>query len=316
MNYKQLALSSVMCLMGLILHAQAVAPEMAEYIRQNLEESRLNEYQDSEEILALKVKQLAVINASRKKHKAQPVKLDILASRVANKMAADAATNNFSGHFNLKGESPYHRYAFGGGNDHVVENAASTSKSDAFEPTQENILAGMTELHQAFMAEKAPNDGHKKTCIGKTFNHIGIGVAWDDTEFRYYEEFIDRYLLFGAFDTQVKAGHSVTIPVKPLDAAYHVYSVIVYHEETPKKMTAKQVSAIPSYADFTNHVVVNLPPWELPAPDADGFINLSIATNKKGLYYVQVFLDTKPYKSGKATTEGKIIGSGVVLEAK
>jgi uncharacterized protein YkwD len=316
MRFNYLAISIVFCLMALTINAQNESSETAAYQKLNNEESRLIEFKDNEELLNIKIKQLAVINASRKKHKAQPLKLDILASRVANQMAADAAKNNYSGHFNLKGESPYHRYAFGGGNDHVVENAASTSKSVQFDPTPDNILAGMTELHQAFMSEKAPNDGHKQTCIGKTFTHVGIGVAWSGTEFRYYEEYIDRYLQFGTFNTQVKAGNSVTIAVKPIDAAYHMYSVIVYHEESPKKMTAKQVSAIPSYADYSNHVVLNLPPWELPAADSKGFFNLSIATSKKGLYYVQFFLDTKPYKSGKATTQGKIIGSGVVLEAK
>ena len=51
------------------------------------------------------------------------VKLDILASRVANKMCREAAENNFIGHWNLAGEKPYHRYAFAGGYDHVSENA-------------------------------------------------------------------------------------------------------------------------------------------------------------------------------------------------
>ena len=45
--------------------------------------------------------------------------LDILASRVANMQSREAAANRFSGHWNMRGEKPYHRYAFAGGVDHV-----------------------------------------------------------------------------------------------------------------------------------------------------------------------------------------------------
>ncbi|PZX12403.1 Cysteine-rich secretory protein family protein [Breznakibacter xylanolyticus] len=296
--------------------AQKPSQELENYIRQNDAEKRLAEYKDNNDLLALKVRHLAVINASRKKHKAPALQLDILASRMANKMAADAAKNGFSGHFNLNGESPYHRYASAGGQDHVVENAAATTSSADFVPDDENILEGMYELHQAFMNEKAPNDGHKQTCIGKTFTHVGIGVAWHGKEFRYYEEYLNRYLAFGEVKSSVKAGTDITLSVKPLEKGYHLYSVVAYYEAVPKKMTAKQVSAIASYADYTSNVAANIAPWELPQPDDKGFVHISIPTKKKGLYYIHVFLDTKPYVKGKATTQGKIIGSGVVVEVK
>lgn len=68
---------------------------------------------------------LSYINRSRDRYKAQPLKLDILASRVANKQSKGAAEKGFSGHWNTAGEKPYHRYAFTGGVDHGAENAAS-----------------------------------------------------------------------------------------------------------------------------------------------------------------------------------------------
>ncbi|MBP8960203.1 MAG: hypothetical protein KBG40_07230 [Bacteroidales bacterium] len=86
-------------------------------------EKRLYEYRDDDNDLQLKLIQLDIINKSRKRHNASPVKLDILASRVANMMSRKAAEYGYISHWNMKGEKPYHRYAFAGGYDHVSENA-------------------------------------------------------------------------------------------------------------------------------------------------------------------------------------------------
>ena len=80
-----------------------------------------------------------VINASRKKFKAQPVKLDILASRVANKQCREAAENGYVSHWNLAGEKPYLRYAFAGGYDHISENAFGEWTSGDYAGTSSQI---------------------------------------------------------------------------------------------------------------------------------------------------------------------------------
>ena len=81
----------------------------------NYKESALPEFKDNDETLALKLIQLQVINESRKKFNVTPVKLDILASRVANRMCKEAAENDYVSHWNMNGEKPYMRYAFAGG---------------------------------------------------------------------------------------------------------------------------------------------------------------------------------------------------------
>ena len=107
--------------------------DLENYIKLNNNELRLPEYKDDEEALKLKLQQLEIINNSRKKNNAGAVKLDILASRVANKMCREAAENNYLGHWNLAGEKPYHRYAFAGGYDHVSENAFGQWSSDNYD---------------------------------------------------------------------------------------------------------------------------------------------------------------------------------------
>lgn len=292
------------------------AQSFEDYQRLNASESRLAEFKDDDRTLQLKIQQLGVINQSRKKYKVPLLQLDILASRVANKIAKQAVDGRFMGHFNLEGESPWMRYAFAGGKDHVSENAAAISSDTPLPTSEADILRDMTQMHAAFMAEKAPNDGHKQTCIDANHNFVGIGLAIGNGEFRYYEEYIDRYLHFKEFDTQIKAGQEWTLSVKPISDKHRLWICIVYQQSLQKKLSAKTISSIPSYNDFTKNITYNLAPWELPVPDPNGYFLFNFAPVQKGIYYIQLHLDDKPYIKGKVSTDGKISASGVVVEVK
>ena len=97
--------------------------EFQHYKRLNDQESLLKDFKDADETLRIKIAQLHTINQNRKRFRLQELQLDILASRVGNKQAKEAAQGSFYGHYNLRGETPYQRYAFAGGVDHVGENA-------------------------------------------------------------------------------------------------------------------------------------------------------------------------------------------------
>ena len=287
-----------------------------DYVKLNDEEQRLIEYKDKPEILKLKIDLLLYINKSRKKFKVQRLMLDILASRVANKMAIEAASNNFMGHFNLNGEKPYHRYANVGGKDHITENAGAISFDTPFNHSFENIKNSMQKLHDAFMAEKAPNDGHKQTCIHPDHNYIGIGIGYHGKELRYYEEYIDRYLEFGEIPETVNNGSDVVINVKPIDKDHYLYAVVGYLDPAPKNMKSGKISRLSSYDDYSKEQFISLPPWEMPEKESTGYYPVKVHFEKPGWYYLQVFLSTKPYKSGKASTDGKICSSGIVIKVK
>lgn len=290
---------------------------IAKYIDINERETRLQPFKDSKEALILKLKQVEYINKSRKKHKSPPVELDILASRMANQIAHEAASNNYSGHFNIKGEPPYIRYANSGGTDHVTENAASASYDRPMDASSKTITQNMKLLHDAFMAEKAPNDGHKKACIDKFHNFVGIGYAVHGKEFRYYEEYLDRYLHFEPFDREVRIKDEVLLSFEPINNKHIPYFVIIFHQPVPKSMLPAQIDKIDSYLDYTENEHLNLGPWEIPQPDEDGLTKLKIKFEKKGYYYVQLFLSDTPHKKGgRASTKGKVQASGVVIHVK
>lgn len=297
----------------LLVGQQARAQKEVDYRALNNAEQRLIEFKDDDKMLDIKLQHLQTINKSRNKYKAQLVAFDILASRMANKMAQEAIDGKFMGHFNLLGQWPWYRYALAGGLDHMSENAAAISGDQPMTDSREAKLKYMQELHAAFMAEKKPNDGHKQNCIDKRHNYVGIGFALQGSQVRYYEIFIDRYLDIKTPKEQVKPGEKWQLSLKPLDDTQHVWMCVVTYEPFPSPMSAKKASSIPSYDDFGRKDIESLAPWELPQPDHDGYINFEFSFKDKGIYYIQVYVSNKPYIQGAASTEGKTCATGVVV---
>jgi uncharacterized protein YkwD len=289
---------------------------LEEYEALNAAESRAREWQDSPSTLALKLQQVDYINADRARFGAGPVKLDILASRVANRMAQEGAREGFHGHYNLRGEKPYQRYAFAGGQDHIAENASAMAGSEPLPTGLSDQAAMMRRLHDAFMAERAPNDGHKQNCIAPQHNFVGLGVAEDGRQFRYYEEFVDRYLAFDSVPESVSPDREFTISVRALSQPWYVYAVVAYYEPFPRPMTAAQANSYSYYLDYSGTQAMALWPWELAKHRAGAGYVVPVKFSSRGLYYVKFYVSDTPYSTGSATTEGKREASGLVITVR
>lgn len=288
----------------------------SDYMRMNDDEKRLIEFKDSKETLELKLSQLELINKSRKRFNAKPLKLDILASRVANKISREAAENNFTGHWDLSGHKPYHRYAFAGGNDHVTENAYAEWSTQDYSVNSGEISRLMREGHESFMAEKAPNDGHKQTVIDKSRTHVGIGYHIAGNQFRYYEEYIGRLFEFEKIPREVRPGEKTSITVRT-DGKNFLYFIIVYYEPFPGPLNAKEISRRSSYSDFTDHEHSKLPAWELAKYRNGPYYTIPLTFKNEGLYYIQIFTDKKEItRPADISTKGKVPYSGIVITVR
>lgn len=293
-----------------------VSPEVSnEYRALNEKEVRYAEYKDSDEMLIAKLVQLNHINKSRAEYDAPPVRLDILASRVANRISKEACEQGFEGHWNTRGEKPYHRYAFAGGVDHISENVYAMWTSAILDPSTENYVDFMHKGHDGFMAEKAPYDGHKRNCIDPHHNFVGIGCYMTSHRFRYYEEFIDRYVDFIDVRKKVNTGQEFSITLKPITPTKHICAVIVYYEPFPEPMTPAEINETTSYPDFTSDVELSLGPWDISVEQETGNCRIPMKFSRKGLYYVQIYLSDEEHRGSAFTTEGKIRASGLVISA-
>lgn len=284
------------------------------YKQLNEKELRLPEFKDSDEALKLKLLQLDVINKSRKEFKAPPVSLDILASRVANKMCREAAENNYLSHWNLAGEKPYHRYALAGGYDHVTENAFGEWTSGRYNISNSFIGEMMKTGHESFMAERAPNDGHKRNIIDKAHNFVGIGYFITKDEFRYYEEFIDRYLEFENIPAELKINEPGSITVNTKGEGY-LYYLIIYREKFPGRLRVSQLSRKGSYDDYSNEDYLKIPAWDLARYRNGSTYRIPLKFSKVGFYYIHIFID-KEENTGSLSlsTKGKANVSGIVIK--
>jgi uncharacterized protein YkwD len=286
------------------------------YIKLNNSESRLAEYKDDEEALKLKLQQLEIINKSRKRDNAGAVKLDILASRVANKMCREAAENSFLGHWNLAGEKPYQRYAFAGGYDHVSENAFGVWSSDNYVLSSSNISTMMKSGHATFIAEKSPYDGHKKNILDKSHNFAGIGYYLSGKQFRYYEEFIDRCFEFEDIPSEIGIDEPFHITVKTKGESF-LYYLIIYREDFPQPLTPAEISRKGSYEDFTDEQYLRMAAWDLAGFRSGSEYKIPMKISKTGLYYIQIYSDKKEITSpSSVNTRGKTPFSGIVIKVR
>ena len=286
------------------------------YLRLDAEEKRYAEYRDSAAMIEAKLEQLDYINKSRSRFGLSPLDLDILASRVANKMAAEAARRGFSGHWNTAGEKPYHRYAFAGGVDHVSENAAAVMSSAPIGQSIDNQLSLMGRSHDRFMAETPPNDGHKQTVILPAHTHVGLGVAVHEGQFRYYEEYVDRYLRFFDPPSTAGVGQEFTVTVEPINPDHYVYAILVYYEPHPTPLSPSEINRKSSYPDYTNTKALTLWPWEIERQEGSARTTIPMEFSRRGLYYVNIYLHDEPYSTRSASTRGKLQASGLVVSVE
>ncbi len=293
--------------------------DLAELIKENESNNKLIEYKDNESNLKLKMQVLDEINRNRAKHGLRPVKLDILASRVANRTASEAAKNNYFSHWNLRGEKPYHRYAFAGGMHHVSENGSTLQSSNDLLGGEENILNYIISLHRSLYNETPPNDGHRKNILNPWHTDVGLGYALIGSEFRYYEEFIDKYLNFDDIAAEIKAGDVSKISGAISVPGYAIYAVVVNYEPFTSPLTPSELNATGAYPDFSKITHTVLPYWSLSYDNASRKFAFSFKTSKSGLYYVKIYIKKGLSEKGGSrsiSTDGLTPVSGIVIKAK
>lgn len=292
--------------------------DLQQLVQENEQEKRLVAYKDNKTTLKLKLEVLDVINKNRTRHGVKPVKLDIFACRVASMTASEAANGKYHGHWNLRGEKPYHRYAFAGGVHHVSENASSVWGSIP-EKSYQSVLKYCIERHMAMYNERPPYDGHRKNILNKWHTHVGLGFSMTGGHFRYYEEFVDKYLAFDSFNTKVNAGDEVTLSGKVTMPNYGLFFLTVYYEDFPRPMTPAELRSKGAYPDYTSNRVVSKAFWDLNYDDSTKRFTVSFKTSQRGLYYVHLYVKkghTGKESPGSVTTRGLSPVSGIVIRAE
>ncbi len=302
-------------------------------IVKNDEFAPLSEYRDSAEVLGAKLRHLDEINEYRKQAGTAPVGYDLLAGRVANKQAREAALNGFGGHWNMAGLSPFMRYGLNGGVDHVSENAYEKTaviknyKGETEECSMADmgkLLADMREATDEFMNE-GEGGKHHDNILEKDHNFVGLGFYCEKVQdgtrvefrVRYYEEFLNRYITFDDFKREVAAGEAIKISgaVSP-DAGGSAYMTVSYYVSPPAELTPDEINEMPQYyRDYTNERQMVLGPGDMGLAPGGRF-SVGFKADNPGFYYVQILLkrDGAAPEAGKVLTPKELIyASGIVI---
>lgn len=122
---------------------------------------------------------LTLINRDRQAAGLEPVTLDPIASRGAERHARDMASHGFTAHWGTDGSVPEQRYTEAGGADMVQENVACLFDGvpRELDPKPHFDPALLEKLEQMFMDEVPPNDGHRRNILKPSHVRVGIGLS-------------------------------------------------------------------------------------------------------------------------------------------
>jgi len=186
------------------------------------------------------------INEVRVEHGLPPLLKNSLAFRVAQQHSARQIFDGSYGHFATDGLAPYHRYSFTGGDDGILENAASWSSET---PYDESEIPSLVERSlQAMMDEEPPDDGHRRVILDRWATHLGTGIAWRRGEVRITQVFVRRYVAWDRSPPRTAApGERIHLEGRALDG-WHLAALSVHHEPLPTSLRPSQASSIIDWA--------------------------------------------------------------------
>lgn len=184
--------------------------------------------------LALRLQLVERINRDRAEHGVPPLVYDPLASRIGDAFCLDAVLTGISAHFDAAGRAPYVRWGRGGGVDYHVQNVAAYGISSGVldRPLEQILLAS----HASMMAERPPDDGHRRSILDRELDHVGIGLGVAAGEVRLTQEFSRVAFEWLALpDRPLPARSLAIVGGKPLPGL-SVALVEIRHEPPPRPL--------------------------------------------------------------------------------
>lgn len=229
---------------------------------------------------------LGLINRDRAKAGLKPVVMDGPAAKAGLRHARDMAEHGFTGHIGTDGSVPEQRYTESGGEHFVQENAACLfdGKERKLDPKARFDPKKLAELHQMFMDEVPPNDGHRQNILKPLHNRVGIGLAQPEglNQPCLTQEFVDRYVELEALPREAKPKAKIRI-AGAVSESLIFGGIGVGHQPLPQPKTVAQVSGARVYA--------------IPAPDqlyfGPGFKSPKPVTVKGNEFSIEVELGAK-----------------------
>ena len=141
--------------------------------------------------------------------------------------------NNFFSHWDTNGYKPYMRYSLAGGKGAVAENIAVMYSHTP------DLEATVAELERIMMYDDAEWDwGHRDNILKPFHNKVSIGIAYDNYNLYFVEDFEDDHIMWGTFKVN---NYAVTMHGTFGESGYIIKDVaIVYGAGSVKDLVYKR----------------------------------------------------------------------------
>lgn len=187
------------------------------------------------------------INVDRARHGLQPVKEDVIATKIGQINSDEQQEYHFLGHQSRDGTNPYFRYSQVGGNDYHAQNTAGRWGYRLNSADYKQVLEWILDSHYRMYSEVPPEDGHRRNILDPYRNYVGIGISYSGKDCYLTQEFLNRYIQFqGNIPKKVKKGQEFVVKGKP-DKGYKVAGATIFYEPFPRPLTPKEIDEIPNY---------------------------------------------------------------------
>jgi len=139
---------------------------------------------------ALRNELLGVLNTHRQEAGLDALTIDPIAEQAAQYQADDMLRSDAMRHTDSTGRSPIDRYMALGGTGRWYGENVGWYGLDVL--TQPALWSAVSKLDSEMMAERPPDDGHRKNILATQFNAVGIGVSVGTNGLFLAEDFVGK----------------------------------------------------------------------------------------------------------------------------
>jgi len=200
-------------------------------------------------IRTLKEELLSQINRDRTRYGLPPLRWDERAARVAEAHCREMLREKYFSHWDLSGRKPYQRYALAGGTEYNAENLGFAFYLPSGPGDHINVRRAVFESYREMLAEKPPDDGHRRTILNPYHTHVGIGLAFDVDRVYIAQLFLSRYIAFRPSPPQrarLEEG-KICLSGKVLKKGYSLDRIQVFHESLPRPLSPRELDRLPRW---------------------------------------------------------------------
>ncbi len=206
----------------------------------------------------LKLYALSIINDERAKRNLSLVALSD--NNAAQEHAEDMVKYYYLSHWDSSGRKPYMQYTDNNGSYSMSQNAAwsgffeRTSFAKKVDPRKST-----ESLTNAMIYDDADSDwGHRDNILNPTRTHVSLGVAYDDINFAFVQNFEDIYINWKNPIINergvISMGGSITKPDLKLQ------QVAIFYDPLPEALNHSALLNTPHSYDAGDYVASVLPP--------------------------------------------------------